>query len=276
MKGFLTTEQVAEIKKAYPVGTRIELDHMEGERDMQGGLQGVVKHVDDQGQLHMAWQNGRSLALVVNEDSFHVLPPVEEETAKNEVPDSKVDRFVDYINANVLPKINYEQLQASYATEEKAYAKSVLNALHTAAVEIYGTDCFEDSGELDYVLLPGIIQSKANGNLCVGLLEIDLLSSGEHCGTDFLTRYGCINQSDPEMPDEVRKFLRGTYGSYDYCYTATLENDIHVSKAHLPEKMREVLEHFMAYEFIPCGPRHVIGNVNDRPDFSQNEDDMER
>lgn len=38
--------------------------------------------------------------------------------------------YVDYINANVLPKIDYERLQADYGTEEKAYAKSVLNALH--------------------------------------------------------------------------------------------------------------------------------------------------
>ena len=188
----------------------------------------------------------------------------------------KMDSYIDYINANVLSKINYDRLQTDYATEEKAYAKGVLNALHTAAVEIYGTDFFEDGGELEYVLLPGIIQSKANGNLCIGLLELDLLSSGEHCGTDFLTRYGCVNQSDGEMPGEVRKFLRNTYGSYDYCYTATLENDIHVSKAHLPEKMRDMLEHFQQHEFVPCDPRHVIGNVNDRPDFSQDGDDMER
>jgi len=46
-----------------------------------------------------------------------------------------MNRYVDYINKNVLPKINYGQLQADYLTEEKAYAKNVLNALHKSAVE---------------------------------------------------------------------------------------------------------------------------------------------
>lgn len=75
MQGFLKPYQVEQIKKKYPPGTRIQLDHMEGERDMPDGLQGVVKHIDDQGQLHMAWQNGRSLALIPNEDQFHIIQP---------------------------------------------------------------------------------------------------------------------------------------------------------------------------------------------------------
>jgi len=75
MQGFLKPYQVEQLKKKYPPGTRIQLDHMVGECDMPDGLQGVVKHVDDQGQLHMVWQNGRSLALVPNEDQFHILPP---------------------------------------------------------------------------------------------------------------------------------------------------------------------------------------------------------
>lgn len=32
MQGFLKPYQVGQIKKKYPVGTRIVLDHMEGER----------------------------------------------------------------------------------------------------------------------------------------------------------------------------------------------------------------------------------------------------
>lgn len=54
-----------------------------------------------------------------------------------------------------------------------------MNALHTAAVEAYGTNYLEDGGDLDYVMLPGIIQSRVTGNLCIALLEIDLMSSGE-------------------------------------------------------------------------------------------------
>jgi hypothetical protein len=44
--------------------------------------------------------------------------------------DYKMNFYVDYINRNVLNRINYARLQEDYQTEEKAYAKSVLNALH--------------------------------------------------------------------------------------------------------------------------------------------------
>ena len=187
--------------------------------------------------------------------------------------DSLMNFYVDYINKNVLPKINYDRLQADYETAEKAYAKSVLNALHQGVVAVYGTETFDRDTAGGYVILPGVVQSKSTGNLCVALLELDLQSSGEHCATDFLICYGCISQFEEEMPDKVRKFLHDTYGSYEYGYTATLTDDIHVDKGRLPQAMREVLENFRGHEFVPCEPKYVIGNVNDRPDW---EGEMER
>ena len=187
--------------------------------------------------------------------------------------DSLMNFYVDYINKNVLPKINYDRLQADYETEEKVYAKSVLNALHQGVMEVYGTETFDRDTAGGYVLLPGVVQSKSTGNLCIALLELDLQSSGEHCATDFLIRYGCISQFEEELPDKVRKFLHDTYGSYEYGYTATLTDDIHVDKSGLPQAMREVLEDFREYVFVPCDPKYVIGNVNDRPDW---EGEMER
>lgn len=72
MKGFKSQAEVAAIKKRYPVGTKIELDYMD-ERDMPPGLKGIIRLVDDQGQLHMIWENGRSLALIPGVDTFRVL-----------------------------------------------------------------------------------------------------------------------------------------------------------------------------------------------------------
>ena len=37
---------------------------------MPYGLKGTVKFVDDAGQIHMSWENGSSLALNINEDTF--------------------------------------------------------------------------------------------------------------------------------------------------------------------------------------------------------------
>lgn len=279
MQGFLKPYQVEQIKKKYPVGTRIQLDHMEGERDMPDGLRGTVEHVDDQGQLHMKWDNGRSLAVVPNVDDFYILQPQEQEKDRPQMPQEEapadyepMNLYVDYINANVLPKVNYERLQADYGTEEKAYAKSVLNALHQGVFEVYGTETFGRETAGGYVLLPGVVQSKNTGELCIALLELDLQSSGEHCATDFLIRYGCISQFE-EMQEEVQRFLKDTYGAYEYGYTATLTDDIHVDKARLPQAMRELLENFKGYEFVPCDPNHIVENVNDRSDW---EEDMER
>lgn len=55
----------------YPEGTRVCLDNMENEKGMPSGLKGEVRFVDDAGQIHVAWENGRSLALLPGVDSFH-------------------------------------------------------------------------------------------------------------------------------------------------------------------------------------------------------------
>ena len=61
---------VNEIRELYPAGTQIILEEMSGESQMPYGLKGTVDFVDDIGQIHMNWENGSSLALNVEEDSF--------------------------------------------------------------------------------------------------------------------------------------------------------------------------------------------------------------
>lgn len=64
------------IKEQYPPGTRIRLNSMEDPyAPVAPGTEGEVDHIDDAGQLHMKWENGRTLALIPGEDSFTVLPP---------------------------------------------------------------------------------------------------------------------------------------------------------------------------------------------------------
>lgn len=62
--------EVERLQASYPKGTRIQLNAMSGEADMPDGLLGTVDFVDDMGQLHIQWDNGRSLALVPCEDHF--------------------------------------------------------------------------------------------------------------------------------------------------------------------------------------------------------------
>ena len=64
------------IKEQYPPGTRIRLNSMSDPYSpVPAGIEGIVDLVDDAGQLHMKWDNGRTLAIIPGEDSFTVLPP---------------------------------------------------------------------------------------------------------------------------------------------------------------------------------------------------------
>jgi hypothetical protein len=69
-----TMQDIAGIKSMYPKGTRIQLIHMSDPwHPIETGTKGTVRLVDDMGTIHVNWDNGRSLGLIVGEDSFEVL-----------------------------------------------------------------------------------------------------------------------------------------------------------------------------------------------------------
>lgn len=58
----------------YPAGTRIQLDEdMNDPHPVLAGIKGTVTEVDDMCQIHIRWDNGRSLAVIPSEDKFHKL-----------------------------------------------------------------------------------------------------------------------------------------------------------------------------------------------------------
>lgn len=67
--------KVNDIKLQYPAGTRIVMDQMEPKepRPIPPGTKGTVHHVDDIGQIHCDWDNGRYLAAVPEVDKFHIV-----------------------------------------------------------------------------------------------------------------------------------------------------------------------------------------------------------
>ncbi|MEA4979908.1 hypothetical protein SDC9_33844 [bioreactor metagenome] len=80
--------KVERLKEMYPKGARIRLAAMSGEPDMPAGLTGTVVFVDDIGQLQMTWDNGRTLALVPDEDSFSAVSQPEPLQIRTEKPDA--------------------------------------------------------------------------------------------------------------------------------------------------------------------------------------------
>ena len=69
----MTQKETEKLRKKYPVGTRIELKHMEDMQAVPDGTLGTVLHVDDAGTIHMLWDNGRGLGLIEGEDEFHIM-----------------------------------------------------------------------------------------------------------------------------------------------------------------------------------------------------------
>lgn len=81
---------VQRMKDNYPPGTRIMLFSMDDPyAPVPKGTKGTVVHVDDAAQIHMKWDNGRTLAIVPGEDSFRKLTAgeLEEEQEMTESED---------------------------------------------------------------------------------------------------------------------------------------------------------------------------------------------
>ena len=71
---FPNKNYLEQLRKQYPVGTKIRLISMRNEKyPILPGTIGEVTHIDDLGSIHMKWQNGSSLALIPEVDSFKVL-----------------------------------------------------------------------------------------------------------------------------------------------------------------------------------------------------------
>ena len=64
---------IASTRLNYPPDTRLTLIHMEDKWAVPPGTRGTVDFVDDAGQIHMKWDNGRTLAIVPQVDKIRKL-----------------------------------------------------------------------------------------------------------------------------------------------------------------------------------------------------------
>ena len=63
--------QLEQLRKEYPIGTRVELIHMDDpyNKKLVPGCKGSVRWVDDWGTIHVNWDCGSGLGVVYGEDS---------------------------------------------------------------------------------------------------------------------------------------------------------------------------------------------------------------
>ncbi len=66
-------EELQQLRALYTPGTWIKLIYMDDKQAPKPGTFGIVKYVDDAGTIHMKWNNGSSLGLIVDKDKFEIL-----------------------------------------------------------------------------------------------------------------------------------------------------------------------------------------------------------
>lgn len=146
--------------------------------------------------------------------------------------------FIERLN-KLLPTVDFAKLDTSCNSVDDSYAKDILKQMHESFVEAYGTD-YLDSG-YEFVEFPAVIQGRNTRHIGLGIVTLDLESSGEHWGTFFLTPRGVIDQGTEKMSKADSQYLSKTYIPYDYWYTITLERDHHVDFDNTPEKVSDML-----------------------------------
>ena len=117
---------IRRLKEEYPKGTRIELELMNDPfAPVEPGTRGTVVNVDDAGQIHMQWDNGRTLALVPTEDNFRKLTLEEIMQEQNNISENPINEAetTEAVSTNVgdIPVEDYRDIVAAqYGFEDYA------------------------------------------------------------------------------------------------------------------------------------------------------------
>lgn len=65
--------ELKKLRERIPIGAKIKCIYMKDPYPVLSGTLGIVKSIDDAGQIHVHWKNGSSLALIPNKDIFEIV-----------------------------------------------------------------------------------------------------------------------------------------------------------------------------------------------------------
>lgn len=72
-----TEKELTALREKYPTGTIVKLISMNDVQSPPVGTIGEVTLIDDMGSVHVNWQNGSTLALIPDIDSWEILKNLE-------------------------------------------------------------------------------------------------------------------------------------------------------------------------------------------------------
>ena len=151
----------------------------------------------------------------------------------------RLQAYIDKLNKDIFPQLDFEKLHES-CNADLQYAKDVLKNLHDAFVDVYQTDSLSDR-DFEFVLVPAVIQAEKTGTLSLGILTLDIASSGEHWGTIFFTDQGLIDGNDPNLPSAGKDYIRATFAA-DHPSDATDYRAFVGCFVHYEERTRTVVD----------------------------------
>lgn len=79
MKNVINAGKNKKLNRLYSKGTRIKLIAMKDDCPVPSGTRGTVDFIDIEGQIHMKWDNGSSLALIYGYYEFEKIKNKERE-----------------------------------------------------------------------------------------------------------------------------------------------------------------------------------------------------
>lgn len=148
--------------------------------------------------------------------------------------------YIERLN-DLLQPIDFKKLDVSCNLADDSYTKDILKRMHDSFIEVYKND-YPDDFTYEFVEVPAGIRGRNTEHIRLGIVSLDLGSSGEHWGTFFLTPKGVIEQGDKKQSVSDTKYLEQTYIPYDYWYTVSLERDHHVNFNNVPENIADMLD----------------------------------
>ena len=147
--------------------------------------------------------------------------------------------FINKVNT-ILEDVDFEKLLESANGRDQSYAMDTLKQLHQAFVDTYGTDCITNR-ELGFIDVPAVIRGRKAGEVFLGLVSLDLESSGEHWNTQFFMEDGVVDQANCDKTARWNTEFFYRVGVYDYWYTPEIPSDIHVNFESIPHKVEALL-----------------------------------
>ena len=159
------------------------------------------------------------------------------------------ERYIDELN-KYLKTVDFKKLHLSVnSTTKNDYAKEVLKSITEIFESIYGKEPLTRNN-FSMVEVPAIIYSPNNLQLHLGLVMLDIESSGEHWGSTFFTPFGIIEDDFSELTESQKKYVKNEVLPYNYWYTVKIDGDIHVDFDEMPRMVENLIGEYLNNDII--------------------------